>query len=204
MDDCNKGVIPEAEYWRRIKILDAEYQRREVAEPAAPPNRRTAKQAVENILLEMLHDISGNRNKAQDAGNQRAVNKWRQHQGEVLGVRDSFATGQLDAKGALSKLSKIYHNLPYEAAGAKPFQKGETANTAPTVITMAAPPIVPKPPTSSTARKPKLTAAEQQNRDIRKSAVWRDRLEGRIATDEEAARLVAVIDAEPREACGAA
>jgi hypothetical protein len=121
MDDCNKGVIPEAEYWRRIKILDAEYQRRQVAEQPAPPNRRTTKQAVENMLHEMLRDISANRNKAQDEGNRRAVNKWRQYQDEVLGVRDSSATGQIDAKGALSKLSTIYQYLP-EPAGAKPFQ----------------------------------------------------------------------------------
>jgi Helix-turn-helix domain len=204
MDDCNKGLIPEAEYWRRIKILDAEYQRRQVAEPAAPPNRRTTKQAVENMLLEMLHDISGNRNKAQDTGNQRAVNKWRQYQNEALAVRDLLATGQIDARGALSELSKIYQNLPHEPAGAKPLQKAETANRTATVITMAAPPIVPKPPTPSTARKPKKLTREQRQQLVdAQQPIHLAHASGAIG-EAEYLRLLTEIEAEPREACGAA
>jgi len=60
------------------------------------------------------------------------------------------------------------------------------------------PPIaVPKASASSSPLK------EQQNRDIRKRAVWRDCLEGRI-TDAEAEQQVAAIDAAPPEACASA
>jgi hypothetical protein len=37
VDACNKGVITEAEYWRRLKILDAEYERHRAASQQSPP-----------------------------------------------------------------------------------------------------------------------------------------------------------------------
>jgi hypothetical protein len=72
-------------YWKRIKLPDTEYARHNAAEQSTQPNRRTTTRAVENMLHEMKHDISGNCNKAQDAGHQRTVNKWKQYQNEVLG-----------------------------------------------------------------------------------------------------------------------
>jgi hypothetical protein len=77
-------------------------------------------------------------------------------------------------------------------------RQGQEVVRAGIVIAMAAPPIVRAPPASSWPRKSKPNIAqqekEQQNRHIRKSAVWRDCLEGRI-TEAEAARWVAAIDA---------
>lgn len=71
------------------------------------------------------------------------------------------------------------------------------------VIPIASPPTVPRPPEPSRRAKSKISAAERQGRDIRKSAVWRDCAEGRIS-DAEANRRVAAIDAAPPEACGGA
>jgi hypothetical protein len=71
------------------------------------------------------------------------------------------------------------------------------------VTPIAPPPTVPRPPEPSRAAKRKISAAEQQNRDIRKSAVWRDHAAGRI-DDGEAQRRIDEIDAAPPEACGAA
>jgi hypothetical protein len=61
------------------------------------------------------------------------------------------------------------------------------------VITIAAPPTVPTP---SRPRRPKVSLAEQQNRDIRKSAVWRDLAEGRL-DEVRAEQAIAAIDGEP-------
>jgi hypothetical protein len=78
----------------------------------------------------------------------------------------------------------------------KRVEKAPTSN----VIPMVAAPAKPKPPAASRPQKPQISAAEQQNRDIRKSAIWRDCAEGRI-TMAEADSRVAAIDAAPPEAC---
>jgi Helix-turn-helix domain len=80
---------------------------------------------------------------------------------------------------------------------------GSAGGSVTDVIPLAAQPTSPKAPGPSRPRKPKLTAGEQLNRDIRKSAIWRDCHQGRI-TMEEADRMVAAIDAAAPEACGAA
>jgi hypothetical protein len=75
--------------------------------------------------------------------------------------------------------------------------RGSPEGTVSNVIPIASPPTVPRPPPPSRPRK--LGPEEQENRDIRKSAVWRDCADGRI-TEVEAGRRVAAIDAAPPEA----